>query len=223
MPTIKAFCSRNNLAYHPLGQQHTTTTRRSATVALDVSSSTQFPENTVKRSAVIDFCKSSSHIHLPCTHKAHSFLLPSSPLHSSISSSHSYFKAELHNSSISETSDQPLDFSSHQSKDCFSKDQFSGDIHCRSSQGDQRAQCPTVGCNGAGHTSGNYASHRSLSGCPFASRATIIAAHQEQLKCPTTDCDGSGHATGGYSSHRTASGCPLAGPRRRVRRHRQSS
>ncbi|KAK6188152.1 hypothetical protein SNE40_004399 [Patella caerulea] len=70
-------------------------------------------------------------------------------------------------------------------------------------------QCPTIGCDGSGHVTGNYSSHRSLSGCPLADRA-MVQANQIEQKCPTVGCDGSGHITGNYSSHRSLSGCPRA-------------
>ncbi|VEL38820.1 unnamed protein product [Protopolystoma xenopodis] len=41
-------------------------------------------------------------------------------------------------------------------------------------------QCPVPGCDGSGHVSGNYATHRSLSGCPKADKAMVQAFHVEQ-------------------------------------------
>uniref|UniRef100_A0A670XPJ4 ST18 C2H2C-type zinc finger transcription factor n=1 Tax=Pseudonaja textilis TaxID=8673 RepID=A0A670XPJ4_PSETE len=117
--------------------------------------------------------------------------------------------------------DTPINYSKSQGKKEEEKEVFSENItHLFSLPfpinlyltGSFFLRCPTPGCDGSGHVTGNYASHRSVSGCPLADKTlkSLMAANSQELKCPTPGCDGSGHVTGNYASHRSLSGCPRA-------------
>ncbi|XP_048385828.1 suppression of tumorigenicity 18 protein isoform X3 [Stegostoma tigrinum] len=124
-----------------------------------------------------------------------------------------YTKAQIHNEEEKEKEDIGPEEGMEERK-------YPGEVTVASSQSkvlnkDSKKElitCPTPGCDGSGHVTGNYASHRSVSGCPLADKSlkSLMAASSQELKCPTPGCDGSGHVTGNYASHRSLSGCPRA-------------
>lgn len=70
-------------------------------------------------------------------------------------------------------------------------------------------QCPMKGCDGSGHISGNFISHRSLSGCPLRVKFSEIQMQNNVKTCPTPGCDGSGNTKSIYTFHRSIQRCPL--------------
>uniref|UniRef100_A0A3B5B6N6 Myelin transcription factor 1a n=1 Tax=Stegastes partitus TaxID=144197 RepID=A0A3B5B6N6_9TELE len=78
---------------------------------------------------------------------------------------------------------------------------------------EQELKCPVIGCDGQGHISGKYTSHRSAGSCPLAAKRQKESSinglpfawktnKQELPHCPLPGCNGLGHANNVFATHR---------------------
>ena len=80
-----------------------------------------------------------------------------------------------------------LEFSSYQNRVCALRGPDTSKITALTSTNNQELKCPTPGCDGSGHATGNYATHRTLSGCPRAVAAGANARSRTSSRDTSTE------------------------------------